>query len=76
MIYGSSSIIKSMIWPNSPKFILEEKVCKHLIYVLGVLYPVAGKEATKEFFSLHREDVLKQMGPKLCIGTVEGNIVK
>jgi hypothetical protein len=36
---------------------------------------VAGKDATEEFFALHREDVLKKYHEKLVIGTVKGKLM-
>lgn len=36
-----------------------------------VLLQVAGKDATSEFFQMHRHEVLLRYG-KLCIGTVTG----
>jgi len=40
-----------------------------------VLYDLGGTDATKEFFELHRLDVLKKFGPKLFVGDLEGGKV-
>ena len=37
-----------------------------------VLEQVAGKDATSEFYNLHRQEVLTKYRDDLCIGTVEG----
>lgn len=37
-----------------------------------VLEQVAGQDATEAFYNLHRQEVLKQYDPKLCIGTIKG----
>ncbi|KAJ3187949.1 hypothetical protein HDU85_006342 [Gaertneriomyces sp. JEL0708] len=39
---------------------------------LTVLLDVAGKDATEEFYGLHRQSVLSKFGPKYEIGTVKG----
>ena len=36
-----------------------------------VLIPFAGRDATVDFFALHRRDVLEKYGPKYCIGRVK-----
>jgi alkylation response protein AidB-like acyl-CoA dehydrogenase/predicted heme/steroid binding protein len=38
----------------------------------SILFPFAGKDATKDFYALHKADVLDKYGPKYIIGTVEG----
>jgi len=40
-----------------------------------ILYDVAGTDATKQFFEVHRLDVLKKLGPKLLVGDLEGGKV-
>lgn len=37
-----------------------------------VLAQIAGKDATTEFYNLHRQEVLQKYKDSLCIGTVEG----
>lgn len=37
-----------------------------------VLAQVAGKDATAEFYNLHRQEVLEKYRDELCIGTVAG----
>jgi len=37
-----------------------------------VLRGFAGKDVTKDFFSLHKTSVLEQYGPRLCVGSVAG----
>lgn len=37
-----------------------------------VLHQVAGKDATSDFFNLHRLEVLQKYEKSLCIGTVAG----
>lgn len=37
-----------------------------------VLQQVAGKDATSEFYNLHRQEVLEKYKDNLCIGTIEG----
>ncbi|TPX72950.1 hypothetical protein SpCBS45565_g00388 [Spizellomyces sp. 'palustris'] len=39
---------------------------------LTVLLEVAGKDATQEFYGLHRQSVLAKFGPKYEIGTIKG----
>jgi len=41
-----------------------------------VLYDVAGKDATEQFYGLHRQSVLVKYGPKYEIGTVKGQTPK
>jgi len=38
----------------------------------GVILEVAGKEATDQFYGLHRQSVLNKYGPKYLIGTIVG----
>jgi len=40
-----------------------------------VLYDLAGRDVTKEFFELHRLDVLRKFGPNLLVGDLEGGKV-
>ncbi|KAI2789318.1 hypothetical protein POX_d04804 [Penicillium oxalicum] len=37
-----------------------------------VLTQVAGKDATTDFYNLHRQEVLEKYREQLCIGTIEG----
>ncbi|KAF7716768.1 Acyl-CoA dehydrogenase family protein [Penicillium ucsense] len=37
-----------------------------------VLNQVAGKDATTDFYNLHRQEVLEKYRDQLCIGTIEG----
>lgn len=37
-----------------------------------VLTQVAGKDATADFYNLHRQEVLEKYRDQLCIGTIEG----
>jgi cytochrome b involved in lipid metabolism len=39
---------------------------------LGVLLPLAGQDATKQFYALHQESVLQQVAAKLVVGVVKG----
>ena len=39
-----------------------------------VLMQMAGKEATKEFYAMHRSEVLVKYVPRLAIGTLAGAV--
>lgn len=43
---------------------------------LHAILSVAGKDATNEFFGLHRRDVLDKFGPRLIIGSVANETPK
>ena len=42
----------------------------------GAILAFAGKDATTEFFELHKKEVLLKYGPKLRIGVLEGEPLK
>ncbi|KAI8817766.1 acyl-CoA dehydrogenase/oxidase [Fimicolochytrium jonesii] len=42
----------------------------------GVLLQVAGKEATEQFYGLHRHEVMEKFGPRYIIGQIIGEMPK
>lgn len=40
----------------------------------SIIMEIAGRDATEEFFSYHRKDVLAKYGDKLRVGQIEGSV--